>query len=94
MFDAFMGGPGGPGGFGNPGGFGGYDDGMDPYGSWYDEEPDEHQDMLMRLVACMPLYQGVTFEDTLENACYVCNVDSESLTEEDIDWLREMTEEE
>ena len=67
------------------GGFGGYDDELDP---------DEHQDLLMRLAACMPLYKCDTFEDTLDNACYVCNVELESLTEEDIDWLREMTEEE
>ena len=83
MFDSFM--MGGLGGFGYPEGFGGYDDEL---------EPDEHQDLLMRLAACMPLYQGEAFEDTLENACYACNVELESLTEEDIDWLREMTEEE
>ena len=88
MFDIFMGGTGGN--FS----FGGYDEGQDDYELFFDEEPDEHRDMLMRLAACMPLYQGDTFEDTLENACYTCNVDRESLSEEDVDWLEEMYGEE
>ena len=87
MFDPFMMG-------GMPGGFGGYDDELDPYGMAYDEEMDEHQEMLLRIAACMPLYQCETFEDTLENACYACNVDRESLSEEDVDWLEEMYGEE
>lgn len=90
MFDPFM-----MGGFGSPGGFGfggydGMDDELDPYG----EEMDEHKEMLLRLAACMPMYKCETFEDTLESACYVCNVERESLSEEDVDMLEEMYEEE
>ena len=88
MFDLFMGGTGGN--FG----FGGYDEGPDPYEFVLDGEPDEHRDLMLRLAACMPLYKCETFEDTLESACYVCNVDRESLSEEDVDWLEEMYEEE
>ena len=88
MFDLFMGGTGGP--FG----IGGYDEGPDPYELVFEEEPDEHRDMLMRLAACMPLYKCDTFEDTLESACYVCNIDVEALSPEDLDWLEEMYEEE
>ena len=89
MFDPFMMG-GMPGGFG----MGGYemDDGLDPYGM--EPEMDEHQEMLIRIAACMPLYKCDTFEDTLENACYVCNIEKESLSEEDLDFLEEMYEEE
>ena len=88
MFDLFMGGTGGfP-------GIDGYDDGPDSYEFVFEEELDEHREMLMRLAACMPLYQCENFEDTLENACYACNVDRESLSEEDVDWLEEMFEEE
>jgi hypothetical protein len=54
----------------------------------------EDQEMLIRIAACMPLYKCDTFEDTLENACYVCNVEKESLSEEDLDFLEEMYEEE
>ncbi len=86
MFGPFMMG-GMPGGFGL-GGYGEMDDELDPYG----EELDEHQEMLIRIAACMPMYKCETFEDTLENACYVCNVDAESLSEEDLDFLEEMYE--
>ncbi len=95
MFDPFMmGGMPGGFGFGGPGGFGGMDDEMDPYGAGLDEEMDEHQELLVRLSACMPMYRCDTFEDTLESVCYVCNVDRASLSEEDVDMLEEMFEEE
>ena len=67
-------------------------DGLDPYGM--DEELDEQQEMLAVLAACMPMYKCDSFEDTLESACYVCNIDRESLSEEDVDYLEEMFEEE
>lgn len=90
MFDPFMmsGMPGGLGGFG---GAGFMDDELAPYGM--EPELDEHQEQLMRLAACMPMYKCGTFEDTLENVCYVCNVDVESLSERDAEWLRENVEE-
>ena len=78
MFDPFM--------------MGGMDDGLDPYGM--EPEMDEHQEMLTVLAACMPMYKCDSFEDTLESACYVCNIDRESLSEEDVDYLEEMFEEE
>ncbi|MBQ8563230.1 MAG: hypothetical protein IJ443_05005 [Firmicutes bacterium] len=94
MFDPFMNGSMPVGfGFGCPEGLGGpgymEDDGLNPYG----EELDEHQEQLMRLAACMPMYKCGTFEDTLENVCYICNVDVESLSERDVEWLRENVEE-
>ena len=67
-----------------------YDE-LDPYG-FYEEEPDEHEELLIRLAACMSMYQCDTFEDTLESVCYVCNVEVESLTEDDRDYLEEMFE--
>ena len=83
MFDPFM-----MGGFG----FGGMDDELDPYGEGLDEEMDEHQELLTVLAACMPMYRCETFEDTLENVCYVCNIERESLSDEDVDMLEEMFE--
>ena len=85
MFDPFM-----MGGFG----FGGMDDDLDPYGEGLDEEMDEHQEQLTVLAACMPMYKCDSFEDTLESVCYVCNVERESLSDEDVDMLEEMFEEE
>ena len=85
MFDPFMMG-------GMPGGFGQMDDGLDPYGM--EEEPDEHEELLMRLAACIPMYKCGTFEDTLESVCYVCNIERESLSEEDVDLLGEIYEDE
>ena len=74
----------------------GGDDGFlaDPYGLYEEEEPDEHEELLMRLAACIPMYKCGTFEDTLESVCYVCNIERESLSEEDVDLLGEIYEEE
>ena len=70
-----------------------YDE-LDPYGLYEEEEPDAHQELLIRLAACMSMYQCDTFEDTLESVCYVCNIDRETLSEDDVDYLEEMFEEE
>ena len=91
MFDPFM--MGGFGGFGGPGGFGGQDedwDALDPYGM--DVEPDEHEEKLMRVANCLGLFPCDDFEITLENACYMCNVDPAEFDEEDRAQLEEMIE--
>jgi len=40
------------------------------------------------------MYRCETFEDTLENVCYVCNVERDALSDADVDMLEEMFEEE
>jgi len=83
---------GGPGGFGGPDGVGGMDDFLDPYGEGLEPELDEHEEKFLRVANCLGLYVCGDFEVTLQNACYMCDVDPDEFDEYDLAELRAMVE--
>ena len=81
----------GPNGFGQMDGPDGMYEFMDPYGDM-EAEPDEHEEKMMRVANCLGLFPCEDFAVTLQNACYMCNVNPDEFDEDDVAELRTMVE--
>lgn len=62
------------------------------------DEPDEREELIQKIMVTMELFptEHVESEDgflsLLENACYICNVELDSLSQKELNWLRENME--